>query len=96
MRNYEDLPQFEKFSRRKSQKEDPTDGSMYGFTELSWLENFLYSKVGQSWDQVRSEITHRFDRRTGKRRGVFFFLENFLSKKFEVIDGILYRRGETK
>ncbi len=89
----EDLPQFESFQCKKRAKNDQEiNETINGFKEYAWLTNFLYSRVGQPWDQVRSEITHRFDRRTAKRRGVFKCLERHLSDKFEVVDGILQEK----
>jgi hypothetical protein len=70
----------------------PRHKSKYLSDHLGPLRRLLFSKVGQPWNDVYSELCQRLDSNTMTGQHVIGHIWDYVERYVEIIDGVLYRK----
>ncbi|GET35702.1 hypothetical protein [Microseira wollei] len=60
---------------------------------LAPLRRWLFSKVGQHWDDIYSELCQRIDKRTTTGQRLFSHVWDLVERDVVLIDGVLYSKS---
>ncbi len=63
---------------------------------LNPLYRWLRSQVGQPWDKVYSQLSHRLDRRSLSGQHIFVHVWEFVERYVVIINGVPYARDNLK